>query len=81
MFSESPPNIIVGDKFFLGSLSHNRLWYMDDDEVVQLIENLISYALVRDKYRRFVKNRRARRKETKISAKYLVNSKASRVSQ
>ena len=45
------PQIIDGKKFYLGTLTHNRLWYLDDIEVMQVIENLISYALIRDDYR------------------------------
>jgi hypothetical protein len=49
------PKIISGNKFNLGVLNYNRNWTLDDSEVVELIENLISYALVRDEYRAFVK--------------------------
>lgn len=49
--SEKYPEIIKGKKFYLGSLTHNRLWYLDDSEVMQVVENLISYALIRDDYR------------------------------
>ncbi len=49
--SEKYPEIIKGKNFYLGTLTHNRLWYLDDSEVMQVIENLISYALIRDDYR------------------------------
>ena len=32
-------------------------WDLDDAEVTNLIENLISYALIRDEYRKEVKER------------------------
>ncbi len=51
LVSEKYPPIIDGKKFYLGTLTHNRLWYLDDPEVMQVIENLISYALIRDDYR------------------------------
>lgn len=51
LVSKKYPQIIDGKKFYLGSLTHNRLWYLDDSEVVKVIENLISYALIRDDYR------------------------------
>ena len=51
LVSEKYPEIIKGKKFYLGTLTHNRLWYLDDIEVMQVIENLISYALIRDDYR------------------------------
>ena len=52
------PFIVDGSRFNLGSLKNDRLWNLDDPEVVNLVENLISYALVRDEYRRFVKENR-----------------------
>lgn len=51
LVAEKYPEIIYGKKFYLGTLMHNRLWYLDDEEVMQVIENLISYALIRDDYR------------------------------
>lgn len=53
--SQKYPVIIDGEKFNLGSLTHNRLWQLDDDEVIIFVENLIAYALVRDEYRAQVK--------------------------
>ena len=49
------PKIISGKKYYLGALTNDRLWRMDDIEVIQLIENLISYALIRDEYRDYKK--------------------------
>ena len=51
------PELICGNKFFLGTLVDDRQWQLDDPEVAKLIENLISYALIRDEYRNEVKNR------------------------
>lgn len=51
LVSEKYPEIIYGKKFYLGTLTHNRLFYLDDPEVMKVIENLISYALIRDDYR------------------------------
>lgn len=50
------PKLICGKKFYLGNLVNDRLWRMDDPEVIKLIVNLISYAMIRDEYRDFVKN-------------------------
>lgn len=36
-------------------LEHDKLWYLDDKDMVSLIGNLISYALIRDEYREFVR--------------------------
>ena len=51
LVAEKYPEIIYGKKFYLGTLTHDRLWYLDDEEVMQVVENLISYALIRDDYR------------------------------
>lgn len=51
LVAEKYPEIIDGKNFYLGTLTHNRLWYLDDPEVIQVVENLISYALIRDDYR------------------------------
>ena len=52
------PRIISGKRFFLGSIVHDRLWRLDDPDVIGLIENLISYSIVRDEYREYVKAKR-----------------------
>ena len=44
--------------FLLGSLVDDREFHLDDLEVVKLIENLISYALIHDEYRSKVKLRK-----------------------
>ena len=51
------PQLIFGKQFCLGTLVNDRNWDLDDTEVVNLIENLISYALIRDEYRALVKQR------------------------
>lgn len=53
--AEKYPHIIDGQKFNLGSLEYNRDWNLNDSEVEHLIENIITYALIRDEYRAFVK--------------------------
>lgn len=52
------PEIIDGKRFNLGTLDNNHLWNLDEDDVIKIIENFISYALVRDEYRNFVKKNR-----------------------
>ena len=51
------PEIIYGNEFRLGSLVYDRDWELNDPDVINLMENLISYALVRDEYRVFVKEK------------------------
>jgi hypothetical protein len=53
------PQLISGKKFFLGRLVDDRNWNLDDPEVMKLISNLISYALIRDEYRSHVKSQRS----------------------
>lgn len=50
--SERYPQIRHADKCFLGTLTHDRLWRLDDPEVIPVIENFISYALLRDDLRK-----------------------------
>ena len=45
------------NRICLGELNNNRLFDINDKEVADIIENLISYALVRDEYREIVKAR------------------------
>ncbi|MBR1729812.1 MAG: hypothetical protein IJ728_09850 [Selenomonadaceae bacterium] len=45
------PQIISGKEYLLGELKTDRLWYLNNRLVVKFVENLISYALVRDMYR------------------------------
>lgn len=49
------PQIISGKRFYLGSLKNNRNWTLEDKEVINLIENLITYSLARDEYRKHIK--------------------------
>lgn len=53
------PEIICNKMFYLGELKNNHLWNISDKDVVKFIENLISYALVRDEYREYRKKKKA----------------------
>ena len=48
--------MVNGKKFYLGTLTNDKLWRLDDPEVGHVIANLISYALIRDKYRKYKKS-------------------------
>ena len=50
------PDLIRGNKFYLGSLPIDRLWTLQDEDVIGLIKNLICYALIRDSYRKYKKS-------------------------
>lgn len=52
------PSIISKDQICLGSLRYDRQWNLDDPEVMDVIENFISYALIRDEYRKHLKDRK-----------------------
>lgn len=51
------PYILRNNRIYLGELPSDRLWNISDPDVVELIENLISYALIRDKYRDYIKSK------------------------
>jgi hypothetical protein len=54
--AERYPQIIDGKRFYFGELINDRLWRLDDPEVIKVIVNLISYSIIRDEYRGYVKN-------------------------
>ena len=56
---ERYPKIIKNNRFYFGTLTHNKLWHLDDKNVIDFIKNIISYALIRDEYREIVKCRKA----------------------
>jgi hypothetical protein len=44
----------------LGTLTDDHLWNIDEPDMMRVIENLISYALLRDDYREIViRNRKS----------------------
>ena len=49
------PVIIKNGKIELGTVHNNELLYMDTPEIITLVENLLSYALIRDEYREICK--------------------------
>lgn len=51
------PELVEDNRFYLGSLPKKQLWYLDDPTVADFFANLISYSLIRDEYRLYVKNR------------------------
>lgn len=50
------PKAIDGDRYYLGSVTNDHLLRLDEPDVVDLVVNLISYSIVRDEYRRIVKD-------------------------
>lgn len=49
--------IIDGKRFNLGTLKNTHIWNIDQPDVMQVVINCISYALIRDEYREFMKKR------------------------
>ena len=55
------PKIIDGKRFNMGVLKNDHLWDIDQPDVIEVIVNCISYALIRDEYREYVKQRKSRK--------------------
>ena len=53
------PDIIDDGEICLGRLKMNRLWRLDLKRVINVMENMILYALVRDELRKKIKTQRA----------------------
>lgn len=49
------PKIIDGNRYCLGSIKNDHLLRLDEPDVIELVVNLISYSIVRDEYRKKVK--------------------------
>ena len=54
LVSQRYPKIIDGNRFYLGSIKNDHLLTFDEPDVIDLVVNLISYAIVRDEYRKKV---------------------------
>ena len=60
--SRQYPTIMVENTIDLGTVNNNKLLYMDDPQIVRFVENLLSYALLRDEYREEVKHQQHKHK-------------------
>ena len=58
IFSFFIAKVIKNGKIELGTVHNKELLYMDTPEIITLVENLLSYALVRDEYREICKRKR-----------------------
>lgn len=56
--AERYSKIIDGKRFNMGTLKNDHLWNIDQPDVIEIIVNCISYALIRDEYREYVKNKK-----------------------
>ncbi len=55
------PEILHDNRFCLGTLTNDHNWTLDEPDMVKFMENLISYALIRDEYRDQMKARKKRK--------------------
>lgn len=58
LVKERAPELIKGNKFYLGSIKNDRLWTLEDEDVVNVVVSMIKYAMIRDEYRERVKRER-----------------------
>lgn len=49
------PKLIDGNQYYLGSITNDHLLQLNEPDVIDFVVNLISYSIVRDKYRQIVK--------------------------
>jgi hypothetical protein len=56
------PSLITNGRIFLGRMVNDRLWRLDDPEMIKLVVNLIYYSMIRDEYREIIKNGKAKGK-------------------
>lgn len=61
LVSKKYPKILVNNIYNLGCLTNDKLFRINDKEVTDFIENLISYALIRDDYRSILKEKYSRK--------------------
>ena len=50
MIEDYAPELMDNGKIVLGELRNDDLWYMDSEQIISFLTNLIKYALVRDMY-------------------------------
>ena len=51
LIQQKNASLLNESRIYLGSIKNDHILYMNDKEVILLIERLISYALIRDEYR------------------------------
>ncbi len=52
------PKIIDGNRYYLGKVTNDHLLRLDEQDVINLIVNLVSYSIIRDEYREILKDRK-----------------------
>lgn len=60
--TKKAPFLLKNGKIDLGTINNNRLLCMNDAEIVKFIENILSYALIRDEYRDLVDAKKRKEK-------------------
>ena len=51
LMNSRAPYLLQKGQIYLGTLTCDRLWYIDDPEVLNLMIHLMTYSLIRDEYR------------------------------
>ena len=57
LIREECPSLLESNRIYIGTLVNDHLWNLDEPDMIEFVDNLISYALIRDEYRNIVKNR------------------------
>ena len=60
--TKKAPFLLKNGKIDLGTINNNRLLCLNDAEIVKFIENILSYALIRDEYRDLVDAKKRKEK-------------------
>lgn len=51
LIAKEAPELLVDGKIYIGTLHNDKLLYLDQPEMVNFVERILTYALVRDEYR------------------------------
>ncbi len=57
LIREECPSLLESNRIYIGTLVNDHIWNLDEPDMIEVVDNLISYALIRDEYRNIVKNR------------------------
>ena len=52
LIENEAPELLIRGEIFLGTLNNRKLLYLDDDDVTDFVEKILTYALIRDVFRK-----------------------------
>ena len=52
LINNEAPELLVHGDIFLGTLHNQKLLYLDDVDVTEFVEKMLTYALMRDVFRK-----------------------------